>query len=78
MSKFSPQLVERLQKHFAEKHNAQVSNEEAQEYLDSLADLYLLVVGRRVGAAAHLRGVRLTTPSYTCNSGHLKRKYEEQ
>lgn len=46
MFKFSSQLIERFQKHFIEKHNAYISNDEAQTYLDSLASLYLLVVGQ--------------------------------
>jgi len=43
MTKFSPQLIERFQKHFKEKHHAEVSPAEAELYLDSLADLYLIV-----------------------------------
>ncbi len=45
MTKFSPQLVQRMQKHFADKYGALLTDEQAEEYLDSWADLYLLVVG---------------------------------
>ncbi|MDR3643321.1 MAG: hypothetical protein P4L74_06895 [Candidatus Doudnabacteria bacterium] len=45
MTKFSAQLVQRMQKHFADKYGASLTEELAEEYLDSWADLYLLVVG---------------------------------
>ena len=44
-TKFPPQLIERFQKHFAEKHNAEVTAEQAESYLDSLGDLYLIMAG---------------------------------
>lgn len=76
MTKFSPQLVERLQKHFAEKHNAQVSDDEAQAYLDSLADLYLLVVGvdssAPPGRGDHTAPLSLFNKHLTRNNIHEK------
>jgi hypothetical protein len=47
--KYSPQLIAKLQQHFAEKHHTQVSEAEAESYLNAFADLYLLVVGRTEG-----------------------------
>ena len=51
-TKFSSQLIERFQKHFKEKHNAEVSPAEAELYLDSFADLYLIVTNQQVGGQA--------------------------
>jgi hypothetical protein len=44
MSQFPPQLIERLQKHFAAKFHKQLTSQEATEYLDSWGDFYLTVV----------------------------------
>lgn len=38
--KFSPQLIERLQRHFRERFDVEVSDEKAEEYLHSLAELF--------------------------------------
>lgn len=39
--KFPEQLVGRVVTYFHNKHNQNITREEAEEYLDSLADLYL-------------------------------------
>jgi len=41
MSEFSSELVSRLQRYFKEKHNKDLSEEEAQEYLRAYADAFL-------------------------------------
>lgn len=40
MYKFSPELVARLQKYFAQRYDVQLSDEQAEMYLDSLAKLF--------------------------------------
>lgn len=55
MPTYSQELVERLQRHYREKHSYEVSQDEAQAYLESLADLYVSVgtqaaERRRLGA----------------------------
>ncbi len=47
MTKFPPQLIERLQKYFAEKLHQQLTVEEADLYLDSLGSLFLAVWNNR-------------------------------
>jgi hypothetical protein len=42
-NKFSKVLVKRITKHFAEQHNTTITEEQAQEYLDSLADFFVIV-----------------------------------
>ena len=43
-TKFSPQLIERMQKHFATKFHKHLTSEEACEYLDAWGGFYLTVV----------------------------------
>ncbi len=42
MFNYSPELVKRIKIYFSKKYNLVITNKEADEYLDSLADLYLL------------------------------------
>lgn len=45
MSKFSPQLTERITKYFQEKYGISLSPDEAEEYLHSWANLWNCVAG---------------------------------
>jgi len=47
---YSPKLVERIIKYFKEKKHIEISEETANEYLNSLADLFL-AFNRRNGKA---------------------------
>ena len=42
-NKFSKALVQRLTKYFANYHNTAITEEQAQEYLDSFADFFVIV-----------------------------------
>ena len=44
MTQFSPQLIKRAQKYFADYHNVIISDEKANEYLNSFADFFRIVV----------------------------------
>ena len=46
MQKFSQILIDRMIRHFREKHGVELTPEEAQQYLDSFADLYLCMAGK--------------------------------
>ena len=52
--KFSKALVERITKHFAEQYNTVITEEQAQEYLDSLAD-FLVIVTSKTGEVDYRR-----------------------
>ena len=52
--KFSKALVDRITKHFAEQYNTIITEEQAQEYLDSLAD-FLVIVTSKTGEADYRR-----------------------
>jgi hypothetical protein len=52
MSEFSTQLIQRMKNHFVDKYKVSLTDEQAEEYLNSWADLYLLVVGQAEGTAA--------------------------
>ena len=52
--KFSKALVDRITKHFAEQYNTVITEEQAQEYLDSLAD-FLVIVTSKTGEADYRR-----------------------
>jgi hypothetical protein len=41
-NKFSKALVQRLTKYFANYHNTAITEEQAQEYLDSFADFFVI------------------------------------
>lgn len=43
MSKFSPQLKERIIQYFHKRNGIDLSDEQAEQYLNSLADLYLVL-----------------------------------
>ena len=49
-NQFSKALVARITKYFAEYHNTAITEEQAQEYLDSLAD-FLVIVTSKTGEA---------------------------
>ncbi len=49
MTKFPPQLIERLQKYFKDRLNQDLTMEEADLYLDSLGSLFLAVWHNRQG-----------------------------
>jgi hypothetical protein len=42
MFNFSPQLITRLQKYFGKRFGVNITPAQAEDYLDSLADLFLL------------------------------------
>jgi hypothetical protein len=44
MTSFNQELVERVTEYFREKHGVVISPETAQEYLNSMADLYGLFI----------------------------------
>ncbi|MNC99977.1 hypothetical protein D3C83_184520 [compost metagenome] len=50
MSTYSAQLIRSLQRYFAEQYRVDLTNQQASEYLDTLADLYLTASGRSIGA----------------------------
>ncbi len=54
ITKFSEALVDRITKHFAEQYNTVITEEQAQEYLDSLAD-FLVIVTSKTGEADYRR-----------------------
>jgi len=54
--KFSEKLRERIKKYFLKCHNLVISEEEADEYLDSLADLVLIFQSMRKEADAPPQG----------------------
>ena len=45
VEKFSLDLIQRLQKYFADKYGKNLTREEAEEYLDSFADFYFAIIG---------------------------------
>ena len=52
--KFSKALVDRITKHFAEQYNTAITEEQAQEYLNSFAD-FLVIVTSKTGEADYRR-----------------------
>ncbi len=67
MSKFSLNLIQRIQKYFADRYGDILTPAEAEEYLDSFADFYLAIAG--VGSDS-LGGVR-EAPDETSNPQDL-------
>ncbi len=53
-NKFSKGLVEKITKHFAEQYHTAITEEQAQEYLHSLAD-FLVIVTSKTGEADYRR-----------------------
>ncbi|MFA5991659.1 MAG: hypothetical protein WC794_05460 [Candidatus Doudnabacteria bacterium] len=47
MTKFSSELIERLQKFFADKYGVEVSDEQAEMYLDSLGKLWEVILRKK-------------------------------
>ena len=47
MTKFPQQLIERIQKHFANKFHCQISSEQAVMYLEAWGELYLIMARGR-------------------------------
>lgn len=45
MNKFSPDLLQRIQRYFADKYGKVLTREEAEEYLDSFADFFFAIIG---------------------------------
>jgi hypothetical protein len=45
MFKFSAKLIEQCKLHYAQKYHVELTSDQAEVFLSSLADLYLLVVG---------------------------------
>lgn len=45
MRSFSPDLIQRIQRYFADKYGDILTSSEAEEYLDSFADFYLAIAG---------------------------------
>lgn len=73
MFKFSPKLIERCQKHYAQKYHVELTSEQAEVFLSSLADLYLLVVGIRPNSGTEKAGAELPsgrrTPAESASAG---------
>jgi hypothetical protein len=42
LSRFSPQLIEKMAKYFREKHGVDISLDTAEEYLGSLSEVFLV------------------------------------
>lgn len=51
MPTFSPQLIDRIQKRFLARHGLAITSTQAEEYLHSFADLFLLFAKLPRGAA---------------------------
>ena len=63
MFKFSQKLIERCKLHYAQKYHVEITSEQAEVFLSSLADLYLLVVGIRPNLGKDEAGAGRAVPA---------------